>query len=1066
MHSTSSFGTPMRWRKRPQRPPVPFVEDEADSLSRELDGSSHVGELPGFEGAKARGTVNQFPLLEDIEVPNVSKRCSNVEEKASHGYRSSGFHANQTTTMDAKGPKQNPIRRPAGDTQGPGKPSQRNQPTAQDVPMNQPSNPVSEPQTSFPGRGQKPTRHPEPGPRAPNDLPAPRPPPRPTPGVVQKSQPAPVRSTSLHRGPELRKADLPTRYAQPEPGRNAGVRTSSPAKHVPDVTERSHSVPSRAPSLRRAQEQQKSVSPTRFVQPEPVQPSMRASSPSKRMPDVAQQPQAVPSRTTSARRGNDERGPTLTAITPRSEPIGVPKVPAGSLPPAVPAVVQTSQAFPPRPAPVPQEIQNKAPHIVPHQPVSAREASARGPALPPKQMHDTTRQTQPTVPRPLPTPPDDEQRKPRPSSASYKPEMVFRDSGVRVEKILPRSSPDVPPTIQRPLSENVQYKSFATSITPPPDTPPITTAIPLQSFPLRSVPLHPLPNPPAEGPRSRPSPSMKESASLKQTPAVQPSPNELRSGTSGYVSESAANRQDSVPRPTNRSPPLPIERDSTSSPGSSVADRLEEKLKLRREQRELGDNLPNLALKSHVQQPRISSSSASQSPERKAPPGAWPSELHSESSSSSLTEFPALEQSPEETKPPAKAAPLKSALRSQSLDRGQQSSAKIARRRTVAFAENPLEYPSKALVKVDHETALTQVPSHEDGSPNSSRSSSPNTGLTLSPCPRSVPVAGYQDWHTIEGLNHLDICPSCIKQMRKTKFRDRLVVSAPKHRDEPISCAMSEPWTRLAWMQTLKKKYETLDLLLEITRPSNTQGTKSCTGRIINEQYWYRIIDPDTGLYLPQFNICSACVRNVRLLMPAHRDTFQRSPTPQERVCDFVTDSPRFIRYIDALDLASNRAEQDDAPPDLKEFLAYTRRKVVLRDCRRSRLIFNTWHYMPQLPEFTVCEDCYDDIVWPLAKARHPIAREFSSVMRLLPGDTGSGSREASCQLYSPRIRAKFNDAVRRDDLPFIKWMALTRYDAERQFRARQDELLEDQRRGYECSMELRKNLEDWKRYE
>ncbi|KAL4904936.1 hypothetical protein BDW74DRAFT_168105 [Aspergillus multicolor] len=1041
MHSTSSFGTPLRWRKRPQRPPVPFVEDEVDSLSRELDGSSHVGELPGVEGVKARGTVNQSPLIEDIEVLKVPKRSSN-DEKTSHGSRSSGFYADRTNTMDAKGPKQNPIRRPAGHSpQGSGKPSQRNQPTFQEVPVKQPSESLSEPQASFSGSGQKPTQHPEIAPQTSNDLPAPRLPPRTTPDVVQKSQPAPIRSTSLHRGPESRKADSPTRYAQPEPARNAGVRTSSPAKHMPDVAERSHSVPSRPPPLRHAQEQQKSGSPTRFGQAEPAR------------YNAAPQPQTVPSRTSSVRRDNDERRPTLTTIAPRSEPAGVPKVSAGSLPPAIPGVVQKSQAPPPRPAPVPQEIQNKAPHTVPHQPVPTRETSARGPALPPKQMHDTTRQTQSTVPRPLPTPPDDEQRKPRPSSASYKPEVIFPDSGVRVEKILPRSSPDVPPTIQRPLSEKVQYKSFASSITPPPDTPPITTAIPLQSFPLRSVPLHPLPNPPAEGRRSRPSPSMKESASVKQTPAVQASPNELRSGTSGYVSDSAANHQDPVPRPTNRSPPLPIERDSTSSPGSSVAERLEEKLKLRREQRELGDNPSNLTVQPPAQQPRTSSSSASQRPERKAPPGAWPSELHSETSSSSLTEFPTLEQMPEETKPPAKVAPLKSALRSQSLDRGQQSSAKVARRRTVAFAENPLEYPSTALVKVDHETALAQVRSHEDGSPNPSRSSSPNTGLTLSPCPRSVPVAGYQDWHTIEGLSHLNICPSCIKQMRKTKFRDRLVLSAPRPRDEPIGCAMSEPWTRLAWMQTLKKKYETLDLLLEITRPSNTQGTKSCTGRIINEQYWYRIIDPDTGLSLPQFNICSACVRNVRLLMPAHRDTFQRSTTPQERVCDFVTDSPRFIRYIDALDLASNRAGQDDARPDLKEFLAYARRKVVLRDCRRSRLIFNTWHYMPQLPEFTVCEDCYDDIVWPLAKARHPIAREFSSVMRLLPGDTGSGD-------------PKFNDAVRRDDLPFIKWMALTRYDAERRFRARQDELLEDQRRGYECSMDLRKNLEDWKRYE
>ncbi|KAL5002068.1 hypothetical protein BDV10DRAFT_130113 [Aspergillus recurvatus] len=1065
MYSTSS-GLPLRWRKRPQRPPIPFVEDEADSLSRELDGSSHIGELPGFEGAKARGTVNQSPLIEDVELLSAHRNSSNVEEKTSIGSRSSGFHTDQYTAKDIKGPKQTSLRQPAGDSpRGSGKPSQRNQTKPQDIPTSQPPQPVhvSKPQKSTTGVSQKHIFHqPQPACRVAGEVPAPKLPARPTPEVAQKRQMAPSRSLSLHKGSEQHGADLSARYIQPELARNDGVRASSPAKPMPDVTERSQSVPSRAPSLRRAREQHKSGSPTRFVQPESVQSRVRTSSPSKRTPDVAQQPQTVLSRAPPVRRDYDERRLASSVMSPGAESAGVPKVPAGSSPPKVP-VAQEPQAIPPRPLPMPQESQNRAPHSILHQPAPTRETSMRGPAPPPKQLHDTTRQSQPTVPRPVPTPPDDEQRRPHPSSVAYKPEMVVRENGVQVETIPPRLLADMPPTIQRPRSENVQYKSFSASITPPPDTPPTATAMPLQSLLLRAAPLHPLLNPSAEGPRSSPSSTMKESASGKQLAPTKPSPAEPCPSTSGHVPDSAVIRHSHVPRPMNHSPVLPATRDTPSSPGPSVAERLEEKLKLRREQRDAPQN--DLA-QSHVMQPRTSNSSASQSPERRAPPGSWPSDLHSNSSSSSLTEFPALEQSPAETRSHAKPAPLKSAMRSQSLDRSQPTSTKLARRRTVAFAENPLEHSSQALVKANHETALTQMQSREDGSANTNRSSSPNTGLTLSPCPRSVPVAGYQDWHTIEGLAHLDICPSCIKQMRKSKFRDRLILSAPKSRDEPVRCAMSEPWTRLAWMQTLKKKYETLDLLLEITRPSNTQGTKSCTGRIINEQYWYRIIDPETGLYLPQFNLCSACVRNIRLLMPAHRGTFQRSTTPQERVCDFVTDSPRFIRYIDALDLAANRAEQDDASPDLKEFIAYARRKVVLRDCRRSRLIFNTWHYIPQLPEFTVCEDCYDDIVWPLAKAKHPIAREFSSVMRLLPGDTGSGVREASCQLYSPRIRAKFIDAVRRGDLPFIKWMALTRYEAERRFRARQDELLADQRRGYECSEELRKNLEDWKRYE
>ncbi|OJJ98741.1 hypothetical protein ASPACDRAFT_12160, partial [Aspergillus aculeatus ATCC 16872] len=345
------------------------------------------------------------------------------------------------------------------------------------------------------------------------------------------------------------------------------------------------------------------------------------------------------------------------------------------------------------------------------------------------------------------------------------------------------------------------------------------------------------------------------------------------------------------------------------------------------------------------------------------------------------------------------------------------------------------------------------------------RRSSPKPQYFLSPCPRSVPVAGYQDWHTVKGIPHLDICPSCMKQMRKSRFRDLFVLASPRPREEKVRCCMSEPWTRLAWMQTLKKHLDHLDLLLQITRPPS--GSKPCPGRTISDQYWYRVVDPDTDMYLPQFNVCHSCVRNLRTLMPRHRETFKRSATKQERACDFVTDSARFVRYIDCLDMAANRAELEHAVrPDIREFLSYARRKVVLRDCRRDRQVLSTWHYMPQLPELTVCEDCYDDVVWPLVKAKLPIARKFSTTMRLLPGEGPSRCREASCQLYSPRMRMKFQEAVQLDDLTYLKLVALRRREAEQRYRDRQAELLEDASRGFEVESEMRKNVEEWKRWE
>lgn len=124
------------------------------------------------------------------------------------------------------------------------------------------------------------------------------------------------------------------------------------------------------------------------------------------------------------------------------------------------------------------------------------------------------------------------------------------------------------------------------------------------------------------------------------------------------------------------------------------------------------------------------------------------------------------------------------------------------------------------------------------------------------------------------------------------------------------------------------------------------------------------------------------------------------------------------------------------------------------------------WHYIPALPELSACEDCYDEVVWPLAKGHNPIARSFSPSMRLLPGDMPNNCRPASCQLYSPRMRAKFREAVANNDFAGLKAATLRRFEAERRFRDRREELLVAEERGYDCEGELKKAVEEWRRWE
>lgn len=51
------------WNKRPRWPPSPSVEDEFESLSRELHGLTKIGDKPGIEGVCARGSIDQYPVI-------------------------------------------------------------------------------------------------------------------------------------------------------------------------------------------------------------------------------------------------------------------------------------------------------------------------------------------------------------------------------------------------------------------------------------------------------------------------------------------------------------------------------------------------------------------------------------------------------------------------------------------------------------------------------------------------------------------------------------------------------------------------------------------------------------------------------------------------------------------------------------------------------------------------------------------------------------------------------------------------------------------------------------------
>ena len=92
---------------------------------------------------------------------------------------------------------------------------------------------------------------------------------------------------------------------------------------------------------------------------------------------------------------------------------------------------------------------------------------------------------------------------------------------------------------------------------------------------------------------------------------------------------------------------------------------------------------------------------------------------------------------------------------------------------------------------------------------------------------------------------------------------------------------------------------------------------------------------------------------------------------------------------------------------------------------------------MADLPEFTVCEECYDIVVWPLIEDERntgDITRNFLRNRQRIP--------VASCQLYSERMRKVFKDACRKNDMDYLVSEVRTKLAAEDVIRNHYSKLL------------------------
>lgn len=328
-------------------------------------------------------------------------------------------------------------------------------------------------------------------------------------------------------------------------------------------------------------------------------------------------------------------------------------------------------------------------------------------------------------------------------------------------------------------------------------------------------------------------------------------------------------------------------------------------------------------------------------------------------------------------------------------------------------------------------------------------------------CPRPGFTTNYNDWWTVPHVPDLDLCPACKEGHEKNGFPNTFIRSQIRTSGTRTRCDMNVPWVRIACLLILsgRERSDILkDLMIVLGNEDECPG-----GQMAIRKKWYRVYDDDAGKHVSNFNVCPVCVRSIRVLFPNLDGIFESrsSGLQQPRICDLTACVLRFAKYIDLLDSISAEARLRREAPKTKNFIRLTKDFAGIRPCRRDDQFRGTeWHYTPHLPDFTICEECFMEVVRPAQRAGYAVAdlipRESS-----LPANINT---KLSCQLYSPRMRAIFEECCRNQDIASLKIHATARVKRERELQDHVDTIRSLPAERQEQDMD--ELIEEWRRWE
>lgn len=337
----------------------------------------------------------------------------------------------------------------------------------------------------------------------------------------------------------------------------------------------------------------------------------------------------------------------------------------------------------------------------------------------------------------------------------------------------------------------------------------------------------------------------------------------------------------------------------------------------------------------------------------------------------------------------------------------------------------------------------------------------------LPDCPWKMPVparraAGNGQFMMLRGAENFIVCPDCFGEVFEKSGFQHLFVAAPLRSDEQlISCDFgSNVWYRIAFILTMKNNYPDLRLMLGISAVAARQ--QPCGGNQPATRIWYSMMGSNARRPISSFTVCLSCAKTVEALLPNMAGVFVPldSHEPTWGVCDFHYDPgrKRFIDYFDMMETTSDVAVRQRTAPDILELADRIRHLSLLEECSRDTPMPNRkWYVMENIPEFTVCEECFDHVVWPMLESDESgeIPRNFYRGRQTRPS--------AACQLYSTRMRNVFQLACQHNDMRMLESEVIARIRKQQEISNKYRMLLQEDQGDMDVQREMKELVRQWK---